>query len=253
MTTASPRKEILSYGSDKLMGLRKRPWVADMWLQYGLPLRMLVDFALPALITPRYIQFVSQYGFCAIFTKVALYPDWSIMNDEVPYVMPTLLYTTILTNMLEVGLFVYYREKISPNWGPVSFHHGLLVAVYAVCVNQKQYGFVFQAGVALHHAAFWPLGAFRNWKNTFSDFQKFLLGLWIFPFYIYNHIVHLMVFNEVYGKPKAIYHHWNPLGLFICSIITFVSIFLFYHDYHVLKSVIKGMPFVGRSRVNKQL
>lgn len=224
-------------GPEKSRQPLDRPWIGDNWIRYGIPTRMFLDYFLPPIVCPFFVNFIREHGPFKIFTHACFYDEYRVFNDEVPEAMKLMLFTTILSNLIETIIFSIYRGKLSPRWLPVIIHHLSLISVYIMCALQGQYAFIFQSAIALHHFAYWPLGAFKDWRSNFSLPQKYMLATWVLGGYTFLHIMHLMVWYEAFGPPKAhrLVSPW--LACMVCG----ASAYQFYYDYIVCASIVRGI------------
>lgn len=208
-----------------------------MYKRYVIPLRMFFDIVFPNLVTSIYWEIISKYGVVHIVTKVWSIEEYAIYNRDVPRVVASLFFTTILSNFIESILLLKYRGKMTVHWASVLIHHVVLIALFFMFLSVGQYLIILQAAVGFHHLAYWPIASFRHWKSTFNRPQRIALVLYVTAMYTYNHYVHIAAFCYAYGPGKYAYLIFWPLRWF-CM---FHSVYMFYFDYIVCKSVIRGL------------
>lgn len=217
--------------------LQYRPWAPGMWLKYGLPARLLIDMILPVSICPVYMSLFKEYGIFHIFNKVPFYEEYAIYNKEVPEVLISMLLTTIFLNVMETCMFLFYRKKMSPNWGPTVIHHLFLIGTYLFCCCFGQPVIFLQGAVVLHHFAAFPCFIDRDWKRNFAYWQKCIILCWAIFSYGFIHVIRMVVLYECYGPPQ--------IGKTLSWPITIVALthtaYQTYFDYLLVKSVVRGI------------
>lgn len=215
----------------------QKPRIAGLWMKYGTPGRILIDFTLPFVVCPVYMKIYNEYGIFHIFNKLPFYEEYAIYNEEVPEVLLSMLFTTILFNLVEVFLFLHYRERISEKWLTVVIHHFFLVSAYFFFVCLGKYGLFLQTTIACYHFAGFPTVACRDWKSTFSYWQKCVVLIWVVIGYGFMHAAQIAIFYECYGPSQQ----FKPLGVLINIFGWTYTIFQTYYDYRMVTSTLKAV------------
>merc|ERR1712029_867313 len=180
------------------------------------------DIVTPFFTSENFLDLIREGGPRRLLIDTVLFEEHAVLNKNVPFVVASIMVTTCISNIIEVIMFLHYRDKISRNYLSVVIHHILLIFGLWTIFDSGSYILAYQAWICLHHTSYFPMCIATAWKKKFSFVKKwnslFLKGIWLEGASPVEYI----------GKPFALF-----LSCFI--------LFLFYYDINVMKRAVASL------------
>merc|ERR1712111_70500 len=205
-----------------------------------MPLCFFLDIVTPFFTSENFLDLIREGGPRRLLIDTVLFEEHAVLNKNVPFVVASIMVTTCISNIIEVIMFLYYREKISRNYLSVVIHHILLIFGLWTMFDSGSYILAYQAWICLHHTSYFPMCIATAWKKKFSFVKKWnsLFQIWVLAWYTFTSIFHVQFLKGIWLEGASpVEYIGKPFALFLSCFI----LFLFYYDINVMKRAVASL------------